>query len=93
MRGATYPPEDRLGRQELHQISWVTPLRSIPGLYDQLQKVPGEYWRGKRRTAVVKCPCGKAPEPPVGRSVECDCERIYIYTGQAVLVGNSPVVD
>lgn len=65
----------------------------FPGFLAQFKKrVPDEFVSLDRdedteeMLAVVACPCGGTPKVPVGGIRGCDCERVFVYTGQIVLV-------
>jgi hypothetical protein len=78
----------------------VTELRKIPfarvmllnyGMHRIFEReVPGEFWALDDDNAMVSCPCGETPCVPFESVAMCECERGYLYDGQAVKVAFSP---
>lgn len=87
---------DRLDRIVPSRFNYLKLERAVPGLLSQYRKrVPPEFLSDDveedgQPVRVVACPCGEAPRVPVGRSVECACERFYLAIGSGVCVANSP---
>lgn len=76
--------------RDLHQFSLPGLLLCLPGVGDFFDHVPGEFWAEDDGAAVVSCPCGQEPRVGKAELEWCGCERVFFFTGGAVLVGNSP---
>lgn len=85
-------PVDHLGRREPHRMNVLTFMRAIPGFASQFQvRVPESFYSGKKKSCEVRCPCGSTGDMELGVMFACPgCERIYLYLGSSLRVGNSP---
>lgn len=85
---------DGLGRQTPRRLGFDSFLRTEwgPGLAELFaQEVPGSFWNQDTDEdgdpiAVIACPCGEEPVCELNRSVECPCERFYLFLGDRVRV-------
>jgi hypothetical protein len=90
---------DRIGRQNPRLVfNFATLARSIPGYLEQFSRIPDEFWQEdvtfeRVSFAVIACPCGVEPRVEAGRTLQCTCERVFFFSGQAVMVANSPKRD
>lgn len=86
---------DRLGRRQPRRLTVVGMLRALPQPEGGSKEVPGSYWtldvnEDGFSEAVVSCPCGHEPHVELGGVSNCECERVYLFTGTELRVFNSP---
>lgn len=88
---ATY---DALGRKQPQRLGFMQFARAIPGYAAQFAKrVPDQFVAQVDLGVLeVACPCGVTPGPCCAWMVPtpCECDRIYVNLGSAVLVGYCP---
>lgn len=64
-------------------------VAGLAALFDTV--VPPDFWTlVDAHTVEISCPCGESPSAPMGRPVECACERFFVYDGDDVKVAFSP---
>jgi hypothetical protein len=87
---------DSLDRRFPTKMNLVWLFRAVPGLAEQFNReVPGEFFTTDTLddgtpVAVISCPCGEQPKPPLGGMTECACERFYLNLGKRIRVANTP---
>lgn len=85
-------PVDRIGRRLPHRLNAITFERAIPGFLARFIDVPVKAWTVAAGIARAACPCGQNIAINPGRMHGCTgCERVYLFTGKTLHVGNSPV--
>lgn len=88
---ADLKPVDRLGRTLPRRLNILTFAKALPGFTDQFIAVPSRFYAKTPGVAQVECPCGQVVSAELGNLTRHDgCERIYLYMGKDVMVGNSP---
>lgn len=76
---------------EIKQVGLGSFLQAIPGLAALFEReVPAEFVTTTEGEHSVKCLCGATPELPLGRLVNCDCGRWFLFDGRAVHVALGP---
>lgn len=87
-------PVDLFGRAQLQPFGFLSFAKAIPGFFDQFAPIPDEFWNKDAdedlSIAVVACPCGEEPSVGLNAMTECECERVFAFTGKGVRVANSP---
>lgn len=94
--GSLKRPVDQLGRQQ-PRIMGAFGILNVGvkcGMPAPIE-VPAEFWRldigGEGCSiAVIACPCGSEAECEVGCVHRCECDRLYFFPIDTVVVFNSP---
>lgn len=79
---------DAAGIKQPVKINFLTVARFLPGLVAQFDRVVPDDFVALIEEGVVDvaCPCGSTPRLVIGEVDDCQCGRVFTYTGARVLV-------
>jgi hypothetical protein len=83
----------RTGERDLHQFSALTWITTINGFASQFRTlVPTSHWKQESQDlALVDCVCRTRTNVDFAVTTPCEgCERVYLFTSDALYVANSP---
>lgn len=88
-----YPPRDAVGKIVPHKIgllTWVKVAPYLPKCFPD--RVPEEFWAQTideegEFLITVACPCGHDAYLKFAGMADCQCDRMFLHTGQEVRCG------